>query len=47
MKRFISCLLVLLIFLKGGVSEEESVKFKVSFDEVVKEVKVLLQVIYG
>ena len=46
-KRPTSCLLVLPVPPKGGVSEEESAKFKTSLDEVVKEVKVLSQAIYG
>lgn len=46
-KRPTSCLLVLPAPPRGGVSEEESAKFKVSLDEVVKEVKVLSQAIYA
>jgi len=46
-KRPTSCLLVLPVPPKGGVSEEDSAKFKVSLDEVVKEVRVLSQAIYG
>ncbi len=46
-KRPTSCLLVLPAPPKGGVSEEDSAKFKVSLDEVVKEVRILSQAIYG
>lgn len=46
-KRPTSCLLVLPVPPKGGVSEEESAKFKVSYEEVVKEVQVMSQAIYA
>ena len=46
-KRPTSCLLVLPVPPKGGVSEDESAKFKVTYEEVVKEVQVMSQAIYA
>lgn len=46
-KRPTSCLLVMPVPPKGGVSEEDGAKFKASFDEVLTEVKAASVAIYA